>query len=76
MTATSGDRGRTREGGEREREERKQEKRGKRRGRGQKGPVFYLKSDITAPKVKVGAEPNVCWECMAVAMATDAQVTR
>lgn len=54
--------------GEREKREKRRE-----RGEGEERSAFYLKYDFS--QVKVGAELKVCWECMAVAMATDVQVT-
>lgn len=49
----------------------------RRRGRdkGQEGSAFYSGcEDITNSQVKVGVKPNGCWECTAIAKATDAWV--
>jgi hypothetical protein len=56
-------RGQWRRTGERERK----------REQGSRGSAFYLGCDNHS-QVKVGIEPNGCWECIVIAMATNARV--
>lgn len=57
-------------------EKREKEKREKEKREGAERARLLFELGRNCSQVKVGADPNVCWECLVVAMATDGAARR